>query len=323
MGRCRVNTLDVVAAELAAQDNARPRSQQAESGASQVLSCRAELLLRSTGTPPTDPHLNLGTLWGTAIHAMLENGADWDDVTERALAYRGVKATIDRYFPTRSTVVDYKTGATPERVDEIRAAGPTRRQRLQVHLGGAALIEAGWPVERVELLFLPRSGGTVADCWLWGEPFDRAAADEAAEWLLAERARSDALGRPATAADLDGLRDEPYQFCAQFCDWFTLCRGGHDGPSDDDLAGLAEAFFAAKRAEAAAQQAKREAASLLLGFSGSAGPYRVRTVGESTSVTLDTKAVEARAAEWEFVTGSPLPVKEQTRRGYVTVSRAK
>jgi hypothetical protein len=318
-----MNTLEILAAELLAYDQGRDRSKQTEPGASQVLSCRAAMLLRTTGAEPSDPRLGLAALWGSAIHSTCENAAGWEQVTERKYRYRDVPATIDRFDPERETLTDLKTLKDPEAVTAIRASGPKRRHILQVQLGAAALIAEGFPVKTVELLYLPRSGGSMDDAWLWESDVDQALADEAADWLLAERGRAEQLGRPATTDDLNGLRDEAFFFCASFCEHFSTCRGRDAGPSQDDLAEVAGEFDAGKRLEAAGKAQKAEAARLLAGFTGTAGPWKVRTSPDTSAVVLDTDAIKARAEEWTFVTGEPLPVKESVRRGFVTVSKAK
>lgn len=318
-----MNTLDLVAAELQAADDARPRSLQVEPGASQAGSCRAALLMRTTGTEPTDRRLNLATLWGTAVHSMCEQAASPGDITEQKFFYRGIPCTIDRYRPDVQTVVDYKTKASPEKITEIRESGPSAGNVWQIMLGAAALIDAGHDVKTVELLYLPRSGGTVDDCYLWSADFDQAIADEAADWMRAERERAEALGRPATVDDLDGLRDEPFFFCAAVCEFFTLCRGPGALPSDDDYAEAARRFYEANRAAKAAADVKRAAAADLGGFAGNAGGLTVRQVPGSTSYALDVDAVREKRDLWQLVTGEDLPVKERVRAGYVTVARAK
>lgn len=318
-----MNTLDQVAAELAKADAQRPRSLQVESGASSVHSCRAALLLRTTGAEVTNPRISLATLVGTAVHAMCENAAGDDVLVEEKFSYRGIRCTIDRYDVARRTLTDLKTLATPEKVAAIRTSQPKRAHQLQVQLGAAATIEAGYAVDVVELLYLPRSGGGMEDAYLWEASFDRSMADEAADWLLAERFRAENFASPATANDLHGIRDEGFFFCATFCEYFTACRGEQDlGPSQDDLEDAARRFQEAKDLEAIAKGAMQAATKELYGYTGLAGEFKVRTVSDSSSPVLDTDAVKAREDEWRFVFGEGLPTKESTRRGYVTVTKA-
>lgn len=319
-----MNTLEKVAAELLAADQARPRSQQTESGASSVGSCRAQLLLRATGAEPSDVRFSLAPIVGTAVHAACEQAAGPGVLTEQVFVYRGIRCTIDRYDPHTRTLTDHKSKATPVDVDKVRQHGPSRPNRLQVHLGAAALLEAGHPVDTVELLFLPRSGGGVEDCWLWSEPFDKQLADEAADWLLAERFRAENFASPAGFNDLNGLRDESWFFCRSFCEFFTLCRGQvEEQPSEDDLADAAARYDAARRAEDAAKQEKQDAARDLAGFTGTAGDWQVSWTEPRYSRLLDLAAIKAQADTWRFVTGTDLPVKESYRAGSVSVKPVK
>jgi hypothetical protein len=221
---------------------------------------------------------------------------------------------VDRLFNRRLT--DFKTLKDAAAVADIRESGPKRKQILQVQLGAAAVIESGRQVDTVELLFMPRSGGTPDDWWLWSAPFDRALADEAADWLLAERLRAQRLDRPATAEDVEGLRDERFFFCAGYCEWFTMCRGRDAESSQEDLADAARQFIAGKQLEAAGKARKAEAAAALAGFSGRAGEWKVTTIPDQHPEVVDNDAIR-------FMLGGPLPMKESFRRGYVTVSRAK
>lgn len=318
-----LTTLDIVRAELTAADAARPRSQQRESGASQVLSCRAAMLLRSTGAEPSDVRLNLDPLTGTAIHSMLENAADFDDMVERRVIYRGTPCTVDRYFPNRCVSVDWKTKADAGKVADIARYGPDTAHIWQVMLGAAGLIADGYPVETVELLYIPRAGGTLDDCYLWSAPFSQGIADEAADWMQAERQRADALDRAATADDLTGLRDKDFWWCAAYCEFFTLCRTPHTEPSDEDYAEAASRYHAAHLAEKSAKADKREAAGQLSGFVGRTGGFRVGKVAGSSSYVLDTDAVEARSAEWQLLFGEDLPTRLTQRSGYTTVNKVK
>jgi hypothetical protein len=323
VGSVTADSLDLIWDELTAYDRSRERSQQSEPGASQLGSCRAAVLFRGTGAEPSDPRMNLAALMGTAFHAVAEAAADWDDVTEKRYSYRGVPCTLDRYWTRRDRITDLKTVKTAEDVEKVRREGPSRRQRWQVQVGAAAAIEAGLPVKWVEILYLPRAGGSKEDCFLWVEEFDRGVADEAAAWHAEQMDRIRLVDGPATSADVDGLRDERMFFCRDYCEFFTVCRGADALPSDEDYADAAARYDVGKRSEKAARELKREAAAELAGFVGTAGGFKVTQVSGSSSFVLDTDAIAARAADWELVTGEPLPVRESFRSGHVNVSRAR
>lgn len=316
-----MNTLEKLAAELLAADQARPRSQQTQSGASSVGDCRARLLLRATGAEASDRRLSLATLGGTALHAACETAAGTGVLTERSFAYRGIWCTIDRYDPDARTLTDYKTLATPAKVDERRVDGPRENQRSQVHLGAAALLDAGYPVDTVELLFLPRSIGGVDDCWLWSEPFNKDIADEAADWLLRERERAASFDRPASSDDLHDLRDGDFFRICPNCEFLSLCRGTDPGPRDDEYADAARRYVTASRAERTAKELKAEARADLEGFTGTAGDF---TVKWRTPDQAEVKDVDALMALWRFVNGDqPIPTKQRASYSYPVVKQVK
>jgi hypothetical protein len=157
-------SLAKVAAEIEAWDATRPRSLQTAIGASGLYGCRAEHTLRLNEVPESDPHLSWAALVGTAIHGVAEAAAPASVLTEQRFTYRGVTATIDRY--DAPVLVDLKTKEDAAAIAKVRKTGPRREQIAQVMLGAAALQEAGYVVEQVELLFLPRVG-SLEDGWSW------------------------------------------------------------------------------------------------------------------------------------------------------------
>lgn len=208
--------------EIERWDRERPRSQQVELGASQLLGCRAAAILRLNRVPESDPRLRWDALVGTAIHSVCEAAAGEGVLSEVRFQYRGVWATIDRY--EAPVLTDVKTKKDAAAIRTVQRFGPSRQNVAQVMLGAAALQEAGFPVERVELLYLPRVGEP-SDAWVWSAEPDRAAADEAAEW--AAKVDATALDRAhlEPAEMVWGLQDEAEPFCRSYCAHVTTCRG--------------------------------------------------------------------------------------------------
>jgi hypothetical protein len=214
-----------VLVEIAEWDRNRPRSQQVAIGASQLLGCRAATILRLNEIPETDGRLRWDALVGTAIHAVAEQAAPDTVIVEGRFSYRGVWATVDRYDPTTRILTDIKSKADALALHKARRYGPSRQHKAQLHLGAAALQEAGHEVAGVELLYLPRNGKP-EDAFTWGpiEP-SRAAADFAAEWAeWVTREAAERKGRPV-AEQVEGLQDERPQFCRDYCPFVTACRG--------------------------------------------------------------------------------------------------
>lgn len=306
-----MSTLDDVRDELAAMEAASPRSQQVQTGASQIFGCRAESLLRLTGVPESDPRSSWPALVGKAVHRLVEDAAAEDVITEARFTYRGVPATVDRYNPATKTLTDFKTKDTAADINAIRRAGPSREYRSQIHLGAAALIAAGHEVQTVELLFIPRAG-TLEDAWLFSEPFDREIADDAAEWVSdqAERALTVDLddGDP-----LDGLRDKLPSWCASYCPYFTTCRGGEEPlpELDDRLFEIAQRYLDADSREKDAAEEKRLLRADLDDVTGERDGLRVRWQGGNTK-HVEEVDVERALEEYQLVVGE-LPTKTITK----------
>lgn len=213
-----------VLAEIEAWDRSRPRAQQVELGASQLLGCRAAAVLRLNRVPETDSRLRWDALVGVAIHSACEQAASPDVLVEQRFAYRGVWATIDRFDTASGVLTDVKTKSNAAAIRKAQRFGPSRQHVAQVMLGAAALQEAGHTVERVELLYLPRDG-EASDVFVWSALPDRALADEAAEWAAAVDALALDRAHLDPAGMVRGLRDEPDRFCARYCAHFSACKG--------------------------------------------------------------------------------------------------
>jgi hypothetical protein len=255
-------SLAKVAAEIEAWDATRPRSLQTAIGASGLYGCRAEHTLRLNEVPESDPHLSWAALVGTAIHGVAEAAAPASVLTEQRFTYRGVTATIDRY--DAPVLVDLKTKEDAAAIAKVRKTGPRREQIAQVMLGAAALQEAGYVVEQVELLFLPRVG-SLEDGWSWTAVPDRAIADEAAEWAATVTADAAARAGLSPAEQVEGLQDSDWSFCAAYCPFVTTCRGTSATPVELDalVIATAEEYLAADEAEKQAAATKKSARKFL------------------------------------------------------------
>ena len=176
---------DLVAMIRSRSENA-PRSLQVELGPSQVAHpCLRRLaygiMAEPGGNPSFDP---LPSIIGTAVHSWLETAAEhanevlgrqrWLVETKVEVA-PGLSGTCDLYDCDTATVVDWKVVGTP-RLRKYRK-GPGRVYRGQVHLYGRGFVNAGLPVKRVAIAFVPR-GATLHSLHVWSEDFDPALVDE-------------------------------------------------------------------------------------------------------------------------------------------------
>lgn len=148
------------------------RSLQSELGPSEVgTPCDRRIAMRMAGVRKvnrsSDPW---AAIVGTSIHAWLQSALEMDN--ERYVHSRkpprwmmevGVqpdpilRGKSDLYDTHTRTVIDWKTmGDTAER--KLLENGPSVGYRTQIQIYGLGFYRAGYPVENVALMFLPRSG---------------------------------------------------------------------------------------------------------------------------------------------------------------------
>lgn len=255
-------------------DASRPRSTQAEVGWSEVGGCRAHLGYRLDGTWASDEPDGWAALRGTAIHGLMEEvlGKRAGVRTEVTTSYRGILGHADLIVDENS-VTDHKTTSLANSRRWAEDHSLLRQKRIQVHGYAAGLVDDGVLPENctVRLLFIPVDG-TFADWWCYEEPFDRSLADEGADRLEEVRER--------VAAGESLPKDKPYQWCADWCEFFSICRS-QDAPSDDeeitdpDLISAIAAYGEAARAETAAKKTKEGLAPQLRGLRGVGGGWRI------------------------------------------------
>lgn len=321
-----MSTLDDVRAEMAAYDSARARSMQVATGASGIYGCRAQTLLRLAGVPQSDPGISWQALVGTAIHNLAERSTPAHVLTEQRFEYRGVPCTIDRY--SNRTLTDYKTKDEAEDIAKIRRNGPDESEIAQVQIGAAALIAAGYEVDTVELLYLPRSGN-LDSAYLWSAPFDRAKADAAAEWSMEQDARAAdvaARGLDVTLI-LDGLRDKPeFVFCRDYCEWVSVCRGPERSLLDNDdpfIIAAAEEYATGKALEARGKAIANRARPLINGLRANCGPWKVTTSGGNQKTATEVDVDAALEVYREFIGDPPMKTVEKTTAVTVRVTPIK
>lgn len=298
--------LDGVIKTVRDHDAARPRSVQADVGWSEVGGCRARMGFRLDGAWPSDQTDTWGAQRGTAIHEYLQAILGPQVRIEVDTLYRGIPGHAD--IVGDDWICDIKT--TKLASSRLWAAKPAvlRPKRIQAHGYAAGLIDAGeLPAGAAVRLLVVPADGTFADWWCWEEPFDRALADEGADRLEDVRSRLAAGDRLP--------KDEPYAFCASYCEFFSICRH-HDDPqdgeqiTDPELAAAVAAYGEASQSWSALGKEKDRLASLIRGLNGVAGEWKVSLgrPGDDKNV-LDEAAVRADYA------ARGLPAPEMVQAG--------
>ena len=271
-------------------DAARPRSLQVQVGWSEVGGCRSALGFRLDGAFTTDDTDTWAAQRGTAIHAYLQDILDGPGVRmEVDTSYRGIPGHADIVEP--DAVDDIKTTTLANSKLWAGDHSLLYPKRVQAHGYAAGLVDAGELPEdcTVRLLVVPVDG-TFADWWAYEEPFDRSLADEGADrlaWVQDRMAAGESLPK-----------DKPYNWCATWCSFFSLCReaGQPAGEpiTDPDLAAAVARYGEINATIGPLEKDKKALAPVIRGLRGIAGDWRVSTgePGDDKEV-LDEAAIFA------------------------------
>jgi hypothetical protein len=193
-------TSALVADLINTDHNTRPRSQQQTIGPSGIGAPCARQIGHTLRNTPRQAAGDMLPAWiGTEAHAgmarILEHHPDWWPETPITIddpELGTITGTADAYhLPTRC-VVDWKFTSTAQ-ITKYKANGPGPQYRTQAHLYGLGLSIAGTPVERVAIVFIPRSGLT-SGIHVWEEPHNPDLAGQALDRLAAIRTITLALG---------------------------------------------------------------------------------------------------------------------------------
>lgn len=175
---------DIIAA-VKDYDRNSERNQQAEVGASEVgYGCFRRIGYRIADIPTTNNETDpWPAIVGTSVHAWLEKAFTFANrrytedrwMTEVVVhPSAAIKGHTDLYDASNFVSIDHKTAGT-DKMREIRKGNIPESYIEQVQLYALGHVRAGRRVDRVALVFYPRSG------WLhsiavWTAPFDEAAA---------------------------------------------------------------------------------------------------------------------------------------------------
>ncbi len=204
-----------------------PRSLQVGLGPSEVGgSCDRRLAMRMAGlrtvNRTSDPW---SAIVGTAIHDWLQRCLELDNerlvaagrsarwVTEiRVQPDLIMTGRADAYDLATGTVIDWKTmGETSER--KLIESGPSQGYQTQIQTYGLGFYRAGYKVQKVALMFLPRSG-MLKSARYFEWPFNPAVAQEAIERVYR-------IGRKVIQLQGDGIGDKVWENIP--CDSTALC----------------------------------------------------------------------------------------------------
>lgn len=221
-----------------------PRSQQVRIGPSEIgHPCDRHLAYKLAGMKP----INTGSdPWpatvGTAVHAWLERSftaytdehwlpKPWQ--TETTLVIDDwIEGHADLYRD--GVVIDWKT-AGPDVMRKVRKEGPPINYIIQAQVYGLGFARRGMKVERVCLVFLPRSGW-LKDMFVWSTPYSQELAEAALARVLtiAEAAVSlDVINTPHRWNQIPAVTTD----ACGYCPWFNSIRTLEEGASNEGCPG--------------------------------------------------------------------------------------
>lgn len=292
-------------ADLTAYATGTDRSQQVETGASQLYDCVAATMFRLRGEP-ADPLMMWQAEVGSAIHARVAEARAKvrpGVIVEQRFVFKGVPATVDFIDPEHGLLIDFKTRDDAARIRSL-TADDAAEHLPQLMLGAAGAREAGVNVTHVALAYLPRSGDLHVRVFGPYE-YDEQAAIAGAEWS------ADVDTAAASDADPRDHRGKPAWWCWQWCEYATACRGEQLAGTDlADLAGPGEAYRAAQDRRDEAESQMRELRPYLLGARGVAGDVKITTSREGSKL-VEEEDEQALRDLWQFVNADvPLPVRQ-------------
>lgn len=187
------------------------RQHQVELGASEIGGCRMQTHLRINKHPVVNETLGMAAWMGTAIHKAIEANLrafdPWGDevISELELTSESwpipLRGHVDCYVPGENVVIDWKT-TTKKNLRYF----PKQQQIWQVHIYADMLREAGYTVNKVALVAIPRDGDE-RDVVVHRQDFDPSIVQQAKDWLQA-------------VVDGHVAADNSPSFCALYCGFY-------------------------------------------------------------------------------------------------------
>lgn len=169
----------------------QPRSLQKRIGPSELgTPCDHCLAAKLACWQQTENGIPWASTVGTAIHELLEDFV-WkhnlkteaahprqpfryfteQTITVGTIGDTPITGSIDLLDVLTGSTVDWKCVAKTS-LDKYRRNGPSQTYRVQAHLYAKGCNDAGIPVERVSICFLPRASNNFYERHWWSEPYD-------------------------------------------------------------------------------------------------------------------------------------------------------
>lgn len=208
----------------------QPRTRQVAVGPSELGDpCARRIAYRIAGIPKMNKRLDpWPSLVGTAVHAWLEQAIGKFQAEAGAVRWLTettvkidelVVGHCDLYDIETRSVWDFKTMNTAN-LKKCRESGQAHdNHRTQVHLYGKGMIAAGYPVDHVGLIGLPRSGW-LSGMWVWSEVYDDAIAAQALSRMYSIAEQVLELAVDEHPEQMMAIEATPSQLCT-LCEFYT------------------------------------------------------------------------------------------------------
>lgn len=206
----------------------QPRSRQIMVGPSELGEpCARKIAYRIAGVRPLNQNMDpWPATVGTAVHAWLEQAIGKFQAAAGAVRWLTettvqvddlVTGHVDLYDLETRSVWDFKT-LNSDNIKKYRESGPIPNHRAQVHLYGKGMIRGGYPVDRVGLIGLPRSGW-LSGMWVWSEVYDERIASEALSRMYGIAEQVLELAVDEHPEQIKAIEATPSQLCT-LCDFY-------------------------------------------------------------------------------------------------------
>lgn len=296
---------DTIQAVAEGTDRAR-QSRQRIVGVSELGGCRRRFQYNLLDTEPSDPKPSLNAAWiGTVLGESLEaqikdDHPDWliQETLEFPIPSGGTvlghsdviipasaAGTLEEWEASQQEdyegpvvwlqgVLDLKSKAE---LDTIRKYGQSLQQKFQLHAYCKAAIEKGLldPTKPIMIgnVFFDRSGRNVKPVGIF-QVYDEFVVHEIDEWI------TDVTY--AVLHEEDASQDKPIEFCVNWCEFYTKCRGTETVQQglleDEDIVKAVGIYADGAAMEKEGKRLKDIAKETLGNVEGSTGEYTIKRV---------------------------------------------
>lgn len=214
-----IDLQEMIMKSLEGYDQQRDRSQQVEVGPSSLGGCARRVWHDLKQSPKTNPTESLGAILGSFIHSGMEKAMQRLDpfgdnfLIEVELNHQNIKGHCDLFIKDAGLVVDFKTSTK----NGLRYLG-SQQQQWQIQTYGWLLTEAGYKVNQVALIGIPRDG-KMTDIRVFQDDYRPEVAEKALEWLAD-------LKQWAATDDPPPKPERPINFCKDYCPYFDRSGAG-------------------------------------------------------------------------------------------------